>query len=55
MSLLNVGAQLIRSPAAGCGIKLTKNQETFEFFGDVEVWFNYMKRFCILSNFSGHY
>lgn len=47
MNLINVTMELIKSPVAGQGIRFLKNKQSFEMYGDVEPWYNYLKKYCI--------
>ncbi|CAD8147407.1 unnamed protein product [Paramecium pentaurelia] len=55
INLDNATIEYTKHQKAGLGIKITKNKQAFEFFGDVEPWYNYLKQFCIQRNFSHHY
>ncbi|CAD8152275.1 unnamed protein product [Paramecium pentaurelia] len=55
INLDNATIEYIKHQKVGLGIKITKNKQYFEFFGDVEPWYNYLKQFCIQRNFSHHY
>ncbi|CAK69350.1 unnamed protein product (macronuclear) [Paramecium tetraurelia] len=46
--------EVVRDKMLGDGISLTKG-ETLILYGETEIWFNYMKRWCIQQGFSNTY
>ncbi|CAD8058140.1 unnamed protein product [Paramecium sonneborni] len=55
VNLDNTTIEYTKHQKVGLGIKITKNKQYFEFFGDVEPWYNYLKQYCIQKNFTHHY
>ncbi|CAK77700.1 unnamed protein product (macronuclear) [Paramecium tetraurelia] len=55
VNLINATMELIKNPAAGQGIRFLKNKQRFEMYGDVEPWYNYLKKYCIQRCFSQRY
>ncbi|CAD8067714.1 unnamed protein product [Paramecium primaurelia] len=54
-NITNALIEIVSHPKMGLGISLTKNGGNFTFYGIVEQWFIYMKKWCIQSNFSKEY
>ncbi|CAD8074712.1 unnamed protein product [Paramecium sonneborni] len=54
-NITNALLEIVSHPKMGCGISLTKNNGNFTFYGLVEQWYTYMKKWCIQTNFSGQY
>ncbi|CAK77788.1 unnamed protein product (macronuclear) [Paramecium tetraurelia] len=54
-NITNALLEIVSHPKLGLGISLTKNEENFTFYGLVEQWFAYMKKWCIQPHFSKAY
>ncbi|CAD8153251.1 unnamed protein product [Paramecium pentaurelia] len=54
-NITNAFLEIVNHPKMGLGVSLTKNGVNFRFYGLVEQWFVYMKKWCIQSHFSNEY
>ncbi|CAK56504.1 unnamed protein product (macronuclear) [Paramecium tetraurelia] len=55
VNLNNSTMEYIKHQTAGVGIRISKHKQYFEFFGDVEPWYNYLRQYCVQRNFSQSY
>ncbi|CAD8158580.1 unnamed protein product [Paramecium pentaurelia] len=55
VNLINVTMEIIKNPVAGQGIRFLKNKQCFEMYGDIELWYNYLKKYCIQRGFTQRY
>ncbi|CAK68717.1 unnamed protein product (macronuclear) [Paramecium tetraurelia] len=51
----NAKLAIVNDDLHGYGLSLQKGNDKFDFFGDVEIWFNSMRRFAIQSDFDFFY
>ncbi|CAD8105937.1 unnamed protein product [Paramecium sonneborni] len=51
----NAIIELIHIQHVGQGLKITKNQQSIQFFGYVEAWFKDLKKFCIQKKINESY
>ncbi|CAD8057148.1 unnamed protein product [Paramecium sonneborni] len=55
VNLNNSTLEYVKNQSVGLGIRIQKNKQYFEFYGDVEPWYNYLRQYCIQRNFSQNY
>lgn len=47
VNLDNATIEYVKHSNAGLGIRISKHKLYFDFFGDVEPWYNYMRQYCV--------
>ncbi|CAK69372.1 unnamed protein product (macronuclear) [Paramecium tetraurelia] len=55
VNLDNATIEYVKHQSVGLGIRISKHKQCFEFFGDVEPWYNYLRQYCVQRNFSQSY
>ncbi|CAD8160126.1 unnamed protein product [Paramecium pentaurelia] len=54
-NITNALLELVNHTQLGTGISITKNGANFTFYGIVDHWYSYMKKWCIQPNFQKEY